>query len=166
MSIDRKWAFARTVVWDHDTCNPWVAESRAGTGTWVVVANDPTDPDNVSGRFFDFDDDHEGTLLYMTPEQREAMGMSDAVYAELNAALMESQALFHIRCGKVDRLRRDLRGLVDEDAKPLINELLNMASESRAFLHHLRPFDVPEDAESRLDDVEARLETLEGMIVP
>ena len=100
MSYQRKWAFARAQVWDEGVL--WLAESRAGSGTWVIREVDDEDPpslalvdalvegemvEGLTGAYFPFHGDHQGILLYMTPEQREALSMSDAAYAEIEAAL-------------------------------------------------------------------------------
>ena len=102
MSIVRKWAFARAEVID-DEGVAWIAESRAGTGTWVIredhqSAHVPPDdigrettPISIRGAMFDFPCEGGGLLLTMTPEQREWLGMSDMTYHEINVALRLAQ---------------------------------------------------------------------------
>lgn len=133
MSINRKWAFARTDHFD-DHGGVWIAEARSGTGTWVIrelagddvfppkpgrsapsarlgrlrrwvarvfgfAVTDPAQPFDVPhdvrgyptlivGAMFDFPDESRiETLLFMTPEQRAALGMDDETYQALNIGL-------------------------------------------------------------------------------
>ena len=99
MSIERKWAIARAAVYAEDGII-WVAESRAGTGTWLMRENEDEDnnwPQDEEGRdspvyglkgaFFPFAGEHEGVILYMTKEQREHIGMPDDVYHRLEVDL-------------------------------------------------------------------------------
>ena len=97
MSIVRKWPFARAEIIDHDGVS-WIAECRAGTGTWVIRedgsgAQVPPDdlgretaPRSIRGAMFDFPYEG-GLLLSMTQEQREWLGMSDETYHEINVQL-------------------------------------------------------------------------------
>jgi len=85
--MTRKWPIARAEVTEEDNC--WIAESRAGTGTWVICEDEATDTLDfpIRGAMFEFDEEQPGVLLPMTPEQREALKMPDSVYHELEVQL-------------------------------------------------------------------------------
>lgn len=130
MSIIRKWAFARAEVYDENGV-AWIAEARAGTGTWVLRDPDAVgDPDGqipvddlgreqqprgLRGAMFPFTD-QESMLLLMTTEQREALGMSDATYQAINVEL------------GLDQRRRD--GLADRSSEARVIEELRRRVEA------------------------------------
>lgn len=93
MSITRKWAFARAEYIDPDTSVAWIAESRAGTGTWVIRECDGEDgrDDLIRGIMVPFDDSREGTLLAISSEDREGLGMSEATLHVLEVELRLDQ---------------------------------------------------------------------------
>lgn len=126
----RKWAFAHAQVWDENG-DIWLAESRAGSGTWVIheggdsppphrdlIDSSHYQPSGLIGAFFPFHEDHTGVLLYMTPEQRAALAMPDAVYTEINDCLRAS-----------DRERTRARGAGSPAPPPVLSCL---GSRSRA----------------------------------
>ncbi len=114
MAIIRKWDCARAeYITDELVC--WIAETRAGTGTWVIregigennermtYPDVPGTCEPIVGAMFPFDDEHEGQLLVMTPEQREALSMPDEVYEELNRILrydMHKRLAACVCCGR------------------------------------------------------------------
>ena len=90
MYIGRKWPIARAEHMTEDGV-AWIAESRAGTGTWVIreegapegsVLDSP-----IRGAAFEFNEPEDGFMLATTKEQREALGMSDDVWHELEVQL-------------------------------------------------------------------------------
>jgi hypothetical protein len=89
MSITRKWAIARVEHIDDDGVN-WIAETRAGTGTWVIregwIDNEARLPFEIVGDMFPFPAEP-GLLLTMSVEQRAKLHMSDDVYQLLNVEL-------------------------------------------------------------------------------
>lgn len=112
MNITRNWAFAVAAVHDEDGVT-WIAESRARTGTWIVreaVAESHRFAPNgvpVVGAFFELD--ASGSLLPMSAEDREAIGMSDGTYVELEHQLRRSQR----REREIQRARSDLLGEIN-----------------------------------------------------
>lgn len=94
--IDRKWPIARAEVYDPDNGWTWVAESRAGTGTWVVRDSAENMEDDGLGRcygasrlvggFFGFTEDNY-SMLEMTPAQMADLGMTERCRATLAARL-------------------------------------------------------------------------------
>ena len=90
--IIRKWAFARVEHFDEDLV-AWIAESRAGTGTWVIRECEGEDgrDDLIKGIMVPFCEHREGTLLPISKEDREALGMSEDTWAALEAGLRVDQ---------------------------------------------------------------------------
>jgi hypothetical protein len=89
MSITRKWAIARVEHIDDDGVS-WIAETRAGTGTWVIREDGSDEPFELVGAMFPFPAEP-GLLLTMTVEQRAKLHMSDEVYQLLNVELRLEQ---------------------------------------------------------------------------
>jgi hypothetical protein len=85
MSIVRKHPIARAEHID-DAGIAWIAEARAGTGTWVI-REEQEDPAALRGRFFEFSDEDGDLTLRATAEERTALGMSDDTYQRLNVVL-------------------------------------------------------------------------------
>jgi hypothetical protein len=128
MSINRKWAVARAEHIDHDGSLCWIAEVRAGTGTWVIRENEADEslpagaegqlPIAIVGAMFPFPEDGgEDMPLTMTPEQRTALGMSDETYQALNVALrLDDERRTNPASDRdvlisIDRLRRRVEAL-------------------------------------------------------
>lgn len=97
MNITRKWAFARAEYIDPDDGTAWIAESRAGTGTWVI-REDETEglvmyvPRGIlRGVSCPFGDDAPATLLAITDAQRASLEMSVATMVELERLLQRRE---------------------------------------------------------------------------
>lgn len=92
-SIIRKGPFSRAEFCeetDDGDFIDWIAEARRNTGVWVIrqPAVGSEDEMSISGQMFEFTEDTEpDQLLVMTPDEREAMGMSDKAYQRLNILL-------------------------------------------------------------------------------
>lgn len=100
---------ARAEVYDGDELDDtpgtsWIAEVRWRQGAWVIRDNLGDDPpvsipddavvknrihdvEPLRGGWFPWVEGHNEMLLLMEPEQRAALGMSDAVYQQLNVDL-------------------------------------------------------------------------------
>jgi hypothetical protein len=91
--IINKSAFARAEMYGDGTF--WIAECRRNDGTWVIreAADGADDGPAIFGEMFPFPEDCSGVmLLVMTAEERDALGMSDRTYQELNALLRKDDA--------------------------------------------------------------------------
>jgi hypothetical protein len=85
MHLVRKWPIARAEHIDKEGI-AWLAESRAGSGTWVIRETD-ADNNNIVGHMVEFDDNRQGVMLPLEAEIRKALGMSDDVFFELEVQL-------------------------------------------------------------------------------
>lgn len=83
MNIVRKWPIARAEHIDEEGV-AWIAESRAGTGTWVIRQ---TGPETIVGHAVEFDSNREGVMLPLSAEARKDLKMSDEVHFELEVQL-------------------------------------------------------------------------------
>ena len=88
MYITSKYPVARAEHIDEDGIS-WIAEIRAGAGTWVI-RDGYGGPFPIVGVGFPFPSEP-GLLLNATAEQRARLGMSDEVYQQLNVDLRLQQ---------------------------------------------------------------------------
>lgn len=101
--IVRKWVIARAEHIDEEGV-AWIAETRAGTGTWVIHDRGG---DALRGLMVEFDDERSGVLLALSEEDQAKLGMSAGTMASLEATLRRNFERYEAR----KRGRYDVRAM-------------------------------------------------------
>lgn len=90
--------FARAIATDKEDGTNWTAIGLVDAGILLLSDSVPTsdeaepDPGEVMARLVEYGGSGAALMFALTAEQRTALGMSDAVYQELNVGLKMSEA--------------------------------------------------------------------------